>query len=173
MAQGLILDVNGNIIGAGPVPLVGIPAAFSFNGNIVTVDAPQLIPLSPVPNQRLAVTLSNQACILFIYTKHIQIPVLEYTSNQAPQNTYPSPGTIPTVPPIYQPIDPLFIDIYLNNVLMLGGIICYDRNLIVRNAYFGFIGDFSFIDTAGTEDPQVSDLGDRWQLCYYPNIVLS
>ena len=60
----------------------------------------------------------------------------------------------------------LYIDILLNNVEILTGVLCLDRTLIVRAAYFGFIGDFIFVDTQGNNDPQFSELGARYQFNY-------
>jgi hypothetical protein len=39
--------------------------------------------------------------------------------------------------------------------------------LLLDAAYWGFQGDFLFLDTQGDEDPQFSGLGSRWQLVYY------
>lgn len=39
--------------------------------------------------------------------------------------------------------------------------------LLLDAGYWGFQGDFLFIDTEGDEDPQYSGLGSRWQLIYY------
>lgn len=39
--------------------------------------------------------------------------------------------------------------------------------LLLDARYWGFQGDFLFIDTQGGEDPQYSGLGKRWQLIYY------
>lgn len=60
----------------------------------------------------------------------------------------------------------LYIDILLNNVPILTGIICLDKTLIMRDAYLGFIGDFIFVDTQGSNDPQFSELGARYQFNY-------
>ncbi len=158
MATALIIDTNGVIVGAGPAPLIGIPAAFAFGTNSASVDAAQLIPLNVVSSQQLSITLSSQSCTISVYTKHIQIPFV------------PS-GGIPSSPPIYKQIDPIFLDLYVNDALLIGGVLCLNQSLIVRNKYLGFIGDMSFIDTQANEDPQVSGLGNRWQLAYWPHIV--
>lgn len=60
----------------------------------------------------------------------------------------------------------MFINVYLNNALVLGGVICQDRNRIIRNAYFGYVGDFIFADTQGTDDPYYTGLGSRYLLIY-------
>ena len=49
---------------------------------------------------------------------------------------------------------------------MIGGVICQHTNLIVRNAYFGFIGDLAFLDQQGADDPVWTGLGTRWVLGY-------
>lgn len=60
----------------------------------------------------------------------------------------------------------LFCDLYVNDALVVGGSICEDRNLIVRNSYLGFDGDLMFIDTQGTSDPVSPGLGTRFSLVY-------
>jgi hypothetical protein len=60
----------------------------------------------------------------------------------------------------------LYLDLLVNGAAILTGAICEDRNLIVREAYLGFVGDLAFMDTQGTEDPQYTGLGERWVLLY-------
>lgn len=60
----------------------------------------------------------------------------------------------------------LFMDIYLDNTLMLAGVLCQNCTWIVREAYHGFPGDMAFVDTQGSEDPQYSGLNARWVLYY-------
>ncbi len=60
----------------------------------------------------------------------------------------------------------LYLDLLVNGTAILTAAICEDRNLIVREAYLGFIGDLAFMDTQGSEDPQYSGLGERWVLLY-------
>jgi hypothetical protein len=62
----------------------------------------------------------------------------------------------------------LFVDVYVDSgsTLVIGGVIGRDRNRIVRSSYLNFVGDFSFFDTQGTDDPEYSGLGVRWQLVY-------
>lgn len=67
---------------------------------------------------------------------------------------------------VYQMDSGLYCDLFVNNVMILGGIICQDRNRIVRDAYFGFVGDLGFIDTQGTQDPDYTGLGSRYNLAY-------
>lgn len=72
---------------------------------------------------------------------------------------------------VYQKSTGLFIDLYVNNALIIGGVICQNANRIVRSAYLGFVGDLAFFDTAGDvygnpEDPYYTGLGSRWVLNY-------
>lgn len=77
---------------------------------------------------------------------------------------------IVTNPPVFGEIDPIFLDLYINDVLILGGVLCLNNVAIVRDPYLGFIGDLAFTDLTGDEDPQVSGLGFRWLLNYWPNL---
>lgn len=60
----------------------------------------------------------------------------------------------------------LFVDLYVNSALIIGGVIAENLNRIVRSAYLGFIGDLAFDDTQGTDDPSYEGLGSRFQLLY-------
>lgn len=60
----------------------------------------------------------------------------------------------------------LYVDLYVNNALIIGGVIGQNLNPIVRDAYLGFIGDLMFLDTQGVDDPIYSGLGSRWVLNY-------
>lgn len=67
---------------------------------------------------------------------------------------------------VYQKFYGIFVDLYVENVLIIGGVIAEDRNPIVRSKYLGFNGDLEFFDTVGTDDPEYSDLGTRYLLIY-------
>ena len=67
---------------------------------------------------------------------------------------------------IYQKSTGLFLDLLVNGVLIIGGVICQNMNRIVRDAYLGFVGDLVFYDTQGKEDPISPGLGSRYQLYY-------
>lgn len=60
----------------------------------------------------------------------------------------------------------MFLNLSVNNSLIIGGVICENLNRIVRNAYLGFIGDLAFIDNEGTSDPDYTGLGSRFDLAY-------
>lgn len=96
----------------------------------------QVIPLQAIPAQTVSVALNNQSC---------QINV--YTLGNAPYEN-------------------LFVDLYVNNALIIGGVIAQNLNLIVRDAYLGFVGDIAFNDTMGTNDPDYTGLGSRYVLLY-------
>jgi hypothetical protein len=83
----------------------------------------------------------------------------------------PAAAEIPTNPPFFEPIEPCFIDLYVNDKPIIGGVRGMNENLIVRDRYLGFIGDLAFIDTSGQKaDPQVVGLGTRWLLTYWPSL---
>lgn len=60
----------------------------------------------------------------------------------------------------------MYMDVYVNNALIVGGVVCQNLNRIVRNAYLGFIGDLLFIDNQGASDPSYPGLGTRYELLY-------
>lgn len=60
----------------------------------------------------------------------------------------------------------LFVDLYVENVLIIGGVIAENLNRIVRSAYLGFVGDLVFNDSQGSLDPVYTGLGSRYQLYY-------
>ena len=72
---------------------------------------------------------------------------------------------------LYQTAFGLFMDLYRDNQQVVVGVICQNRNRIVRNLYFGFLGDFWFVDQqaavgAPGEDPVYTGLGTRFLLEY-------
>lgn len=60
----------------------------------------------------------------------------------------------------------LYCDLYVNDVLKVGGVVCRNLKLIVINSYLGFIGDLMFSDTQGADDPSSPGLGTRFLLFY-------
>lgn len=129
--------------------------------------SPLVIPLIGVASQTLSSTLGNQPCAIDVFTKHIQVPVISGHGVSAP----PQPGgSIVTAPPVYAQADPVFLNLRLNDVPVLSGVLARNNVKIVRNPYFGFVGDLSFADTEGNEDPQWPGLGARWLLLYWPDL---
>lgn len=60
----------------------------------------------------------------------------------------------------------MFLDLYVNDVLIIGGVLCLNLVKIVRSAYLGFAGDLVFNDTQGNSDPTYLGLGDRYVLLW-------
>jgi len=67
---------------------------------------------------------------------------------------------------VYQKTTGMYLDLSVNNAAIKSGIACRDRVLLIRHAYLGFVGDLTFFDTQGVDDPEYSGLGARWQLVY-------
>lgn len=67
---------------------------------------------------------------------------------------------------IYQKTTGLFLDLYVDDKLIVGGVICLNLVRIVRSLYLGFLGDLLFIDNQGTDDPVFTGLGVRFSLAY-------
>jgi hypothetical protein len=67
---------------------------------------------------------------------------------------------------IYQKRTGLFMDVLVDGALVIGGVLCLNQNLIVRNLYLGFTGDFTFVDTLGKTDPVYTGLGEQYLLLY-------
>lgn len=67
---------------------------------------------------------------------------------------------------LYIKIGVLYCDVSVNTVVLVGGVICQNLNPILRDRYFGFIGDLCFNDNAGASDPVSPGLGVRYELWY-------
>lgn len=69
---------------------------------------------------------------------------------------------------LYQKYSGFYCNLYLDNELVIGGVICENINRIVRDPYLGFVGDLIFIDTQGSDDPDYSTdgLGTRFLFAY-------
>lgn len=99
----------------------------------------QVIPTTEAPSQQISTTLNGQDVLIQLYTKSLNVPI--YTP-------------IATEPPVYQNINPCFIDLYSGGTLIIGGVYVRQSSLVVRDVYLGFSGDLSVIDTSGAaEDP--------------------
>ena len=62
----------------------------------------------------------------------------------------------------------LFVDVLLDDAVVIAGVIARNMTRIVRGAYLGFTGDLWFYDTQGTDDPAYDGLGARFALLYDP-----
>jgi len=60
----------------------------------------------------------------------------------------------------------IFLDLYVDNSLIIAGTLCLNLTRIVRSLYLGFIGDLAFCDTQGSANPYYTGLGTQYQLVY-------
>lgn len=60
----------------------------------------------------------------------------------------------------------VYVDLYVNNSPIVTGALARDRVGLTRHDYLPFKGELLFVDTHGTDDPQYTGFGDRWQLLY-------
>ena len=67
---------------------------------------------------------------------------------------------------VYQQAFGLYMDVMIGTQAIVQGIIARNSTLIIRNTYFGFSGDFIFLDTQGNSDPIFTGLGSRFVLIY-------
>jgi hypothetical protein len=74
---------------------------------------------------------------------------------------------------VYQKTTGLFVDLYVNDALIIGGVIGLNTVLIVRDVYLGFVGDLTFLDSQGLDDPLSTGLGSRWSLVYIESAELT
>lgn len=70
----------------------------------------------------------------------------------------------------YQRTFGLYMDMFVANAPLLYGEQCFNMNKLVRNDYYGFIGDIYFFDTDGVDDPYYTGLGSRYVLLYRPDL---
>lgn len=67
---------------------------------------------------------------------------------------------------LYTRLTGLYLDLLVSDIPICTGIVCLDRNIIVRAAYLGFQGDLVFIDSQGVSDPTYDGLGSRYNLVW-------
>ena len=67
---------------------------------------------------------------------------------------------------VYERFYGLYVDLYVNNALVIGGVKGENLNRVVRSLYLGFTGDFVFADAQGSDDPSYDGLGSRFFLFY-------
>lgn len=100
-----------------------------------------IVPLQASAVQTLNISLNNQACSLNIYA--------------AGEDCDP----------------PVYVDLYVANALLEGGMFGNIGVRLVRDSYLGFLGDLVFDDTQpdpilGPQQVRWGGLGQRWQLLY-------
>lgn len=67
---------------------------------------------------------------------------------------------------IYQLSTGMFMDVLVNDVAIISGVICRNNVRIVQSRYLGFIGDLVWLDMQGGDDPNWTALGTRFILVY-------
>jgi hypothetical protein len=60
----------------------------------------------------------------------------------------------------------LFMDLYVNGALIVGGVLCLNGVGILQDQYLGFNGELAFFDTQGSSDPTYDGLASRYLLVY-------
>lgn len=70
---------------------------------------------------------------------------------------------------VYQKQTGLYLDLLVNDALVLTGALCLNKTRVKRSIYIAFNGDLFFIDNQGNLDPFYTGLGDntaRFSLAY-------
>lgn len=60
----------------------------------------------------------------------------------------------------------LYVDLYVNDTIIIAGVVAQNLNRIVRSKYMGFIGDLYFQDSQGDLDPVWTGLEGRFMFLY-------
>lgn len=60
----------------------------------------------------------------------------------------------------------LEVTLYVNNTVIIAGVLALNLVRIVRDTYLGFSGDLYFVDTQGSDNPTYDELGSRFLLIY-------
>lgn len=69
---------------------------------------------------------------------------------------------------VYEKSNGVYLDLFINNVAVVSGQLCLDRDPMVTKVYLGFVGTLQFSDILGTTDPVSSGFGERYFLVYNP-----
>ena len=69
---------------------------------------------------------------------------------------------------VYQKDESVYVDLYVDDVLIFGGMRALDRQGLKIAEYLAFSGQVWFEDLNGTENPNYKGFGERW-LFYYGN----
>lgn len=107
----------------------------------------QYVPLAAVEAQTIQIVLDGQQCAIAVYTK------IGYELTDAVE--------------LENVIQIIYFDLQVNGVNITNTQNCLNlARLLLNRQYLDFSGDFVFIDTQGTENPQWEGLGTRWVLVY-------
>lgn len=106
----------------------------------------KVVPLAAVSSQNFQIVLGGQNCAISLYLEN------GYDFNDPTLNTTNSN---------------LYFDLTYNGIDVTNAAICLNKKrLLINRQYLGFVGDFMFVDTRGTSDPQFAGLGTRYVLLY-------
>lgn len=75
-------------------------------------------------------------------------------------------GAQPCTIEVYQTFYRLFVNLAVNDVSLIVGVVAENFNRIVRSKYLGFDGDLMIYDTQGNDTPEWAGLGSRFVLAY-------
>lgn len=159
--------------------LVGIGYGVSLSGNSMVVSGSVVgdLPIGatvtgnglPAGTTVLAVPVGTMSR-LGTYTLSTAAAVTPQTRVTAYVSTLRPGNQILVDPPPYENTNPIFVDLYVSDALVIGGVLLQNRNAVVRNSYLGFVGDIAVIDTEGNSDPYgvplrlpPADLMNSWQ----------
>lgn len=67
---------------------------------------------------------------------------------------------------LFQGYAGIYMDLTLNNVPIMQGVLCLNNNKMVKYKYLGFRGDLFFCDQQGNQDPTYDGLSTRYKLFY-------
>lgn len=148
----------------------------------------EIVPLSPIPSQTLAVTLGTQKCRLNVYERRgygkrdtlipnknspllrdgFGRPVRSPSGDGISVQDASFPGGSNTQVEDYTfPI--VFVDLYVDDIQVVAGMQAHHGVALVPDIYLGFTGYLAFVDLQGNESPNYKGLGDRWILVYFPD----
>lgn len=118
---------------------------------------------TPVPTPTPGAAPS--ASPLSVIPAYEQLPLAGLMTAQVPLSAVPSQliaitlGQQPCTIRVYEKTFGLYLDLYVGTSPIVLGAKAHDRNRIVRDAYHGFVGDLTFVDTQGRDDPSYTGLG--------------
>lgn len=107
----------------------------------------QYVNLAPNPNQTVQIVLAGQNCAIELRT----LDGYDFTVD-----------TLLDTPQPY-----LAFSLDVSGVSVTANALCLnEKRILINRQYLGFVGDFMFIDTQRSDDPQYTGLGTRWVLVY-------
>jgi hypothetical protein len=105
-----------------------------------------VVPISDVPSQTLQTVLGGQNCNISVYIK-TGADLTDQTLQTPKQQTY--------------------MDLSYDSITVTTTALCLDQErILLDRQYLGFVGDFMFVDTQGSDDPVYTGFGTRWVLLY-------